>query len=301
MTENNPTIITIGFCDWYAIKKIGDKYFLIATKPVFTGYYSLTPCPFFSSKLADFLSTRFISQMSDCFVEIKYLTNISIPTLSQYTNYIENRAPNADYTYLTQTQYPNKEGYMVGIDPNGNQVPVSIVDQCGIRPTMFVDAAYLNTLTNADPIITLFDCTPVIEGHGVTFSDAPTVFSFEPSLVPVQKETVKQEKVIDKPKTQKKPAPIPTPPPRVRTVEKEAEERERESRRRESIAYIYSDFDSDFGIFCDSDNEQLKTIVEQHGYVVNDFSKSSNTSSRNKVNDKTVLDRMGRVSQRWRW
>ena len=45
------TIVPIGNYDWYVLRLIGDKYFVLAESPLFRGYYSLTPCEYKDSRL----------------------------------------------------------------------------------------------------------------------------------------------------------------------------------------------------------------------------------------------------------
>ena len=143
--------VQIGEYEWFPIKLIGDKYFVVAIKPLFKGYYSLEKCDFAQSRLNGFLNSRFTALLANFGVDLSMISGLSILTQGQYHMYVKDKLP-ACGDYLLQT--PAKQDNMVlAVKADGSEAEVDITAKYNIRPCMFVNAEYLESLSE-NPITT---------------------------------------------------------------------------------------------------------------------------------------------------
>lgn len=136
--------VQIGDYEWFPIKLIGNKYFVIAIKPLFKGYYSLEKCQFQESRICGFLNSRFVAFLVNSGIDAEMLSGVAIPTQGQYKLYIKDKLPKCG-SYLLQT-LAQKENSVLAVQENGEEAEVDIMAKYNIRPCMFIDAQYLEEL-----------------------------------------------------------------------------------------------------------------------------------------------------------
>ncbi|MBQ2184952.1 MAG: hypothetical protein II399_09980 [Lachnospiraceae bacterium] len=156
MIQIDRCTVEMGDYRWYVLKLIGSKYFVIASNPVFQGYYSLRPASFQESKLKEFLDVRFHKQLELSGVQTKYVSNISVLTKGQYDMYIKNQLPAAKSDFILQT-LGDTDDTVLSVSTNGEIVPVGITEKIGIRPVMFVEKSYLESLGQFDTVDELYE------------------------------------------------------------------------------------------------------------------------------------------------
>lgn len=146
-----PCIVNIGRYQWFPIKLMGDKYFIIAIKPLFKGYYSIDPFPFAQTNLSMFLNDKFISFLVEDGIDITQFSNMAIPTQGQYNMYIKNKLPPCG-AYLLQSPKV-EDNQTLAIDTDENIIATDIKAIYNVRPCCFVNAEYLRSIIDK-PIIT---------------------------------------------------------------------------------------------------------------------------------------------------
>ena len=144
--------VPIGDFEWYPLKLIGDKYFITSTKPLFKGYYALSPCDFQHSQLNSFLGKKFMAFLENDGVDTSKISLMSVMTQGQYNLYVYDKLP-ACGSFLLQTPAPGKPDHILAAEPDGSLVPVHVTEKMGIRPCCFIDKAYLESIQD-DPIKT---------------------------------------------------------------------------------------------------------------------------------------------------
>lgn len=144
----NISVIRVGGYDWYCLKQMGDDYFLLSVGIPFRGYYNSQCAPFVETKLAAFLRTVFLPRLGEAGADTDKLSNVGILTLLQYNTYVKNSIPAAPYPFLLQTPDPDNNG-VYAVDTSGNIITVGFTESCGIRPCMFIDREYADSLTGA--------------------------------------------------------------------------------------------------------------------------------------------------------
>ena len=145
------SIIPLGNYDWYVLRTIGAKYFLLAESPLFRGYYSLKKGTFAESKLYSFLNNKFISKLESNGVDTEKISNLGILTSGQYQMYVKDKLPVSASPFLLQTQSEIDPDSVLAVNSSGDIYPIGIQVSCGIRPCMFVDKEYADAVTGIDP------------------------------------------------------------------------------------------------------------------------------------------------------
>jgi hypothetical protein len=146
----NPNVvkcaIPIGDYEWFPLKLIGDKYFMVAVKPTFKGYFALEGNDWVNSRLKQFLNQKFMAFLENSDVDTSAIHGMSILTQGQYNMYVHDRLPSCG-EYLLQTPAPNRENYILAVQPDGTLKPVAITAQKNIRPCFFIEAEYLEEIS----------------------------------------------------------------------------------------------------------------------------------------------------------
>lgn len=145
--------VPIGDYEWFPLKRIGDKYFMVASKPAFKGYFSLEGIDWAASRLYKFLNQKFVAFLDNSGVDISAISGMSILTQGQYNLYVYNKLPTCG-EYLLQTPAPNHPEHILAVTADGALKPTPITAQTGIRPCFFIDADYLEEL-NEGPVTTV--------------------------------------------------------------------------------------------------------------------------------------------------
>lgn len=161
------TIVPIGNYDWYVLRLIGNKYFVLAESPLFRGYYDLEPCQYKDSRLASFLNNKFTAQLKHNGVDTSKISNISVLTAGQYQMYVKDKLPASASSYMLQTAHPEDKNSILAVNAEGDLYPSGITTSCGIRPCMFIDKDYLDSISGINPNI--------ITGVSVGTENKPTV------------------------------------------------------------------------------------------------------------------------------
>lgn len=192
--------VTLNDKEWLILDAVGDKYFMLAESPLFRGYYSLQPCEYAESRLAAFLTNKYLPQMERGGVDISKITNLRIPTVGQYMLYIKDKLPASKTAFLLQTPHPRKEDCILAIDTNGEMFAAHVTDSCGIRPCMFADKKYINVLAGVNE-----DLTPIAdipeEQHEIEQQEEDTISpdstASEPSALIVPEQIAESDDEID--------------------------------------------------------------------------------------------------------
>lgn len=161
------TVVPIGNYDWYVLRLIGNKYFVLAESPLFRGYYALEPCQYQDSRLASFLNNKFVGQLKRNGVDTSKISNISVLTAGQYQMYVKDKLPASASSYMLQTTHPEDKNCILAVNAEGDLYPSGITTSCGIRPCMFIDKEYLDSISGINPNI--------ITGVSVGTENKPTV------------------------------------------------------------------------------------------------------------------------------
>lgn len=144
----NPDVIKlavkIGRFMWFPVKQIGNKYFMVAVKPLFKGYYSTELCDFPQTQLNKFLNNQFVSLLAQDGIEVNYISGMSILTAGQYNMYVKDKLP-ACADFLIQSPISDKHT-VSAIKSDGTKIEVDIAQQSNIRPCFFIDAEYIELL-----------------------------------------------------------------------------------------------------------------------------------------------------------
>lgn len=145
------SIIPVGNYDWYVLRTIGAKYFLLAESPLFRGYYSLKKGTFAESKLYSFLNNKFMAKLESNGVDTEKISNVGILTSGQYQMYVKDKLPVSASPYLLQTPSETDSDSVLAVNSSGDLYPIGIQVSCGIRPCMFIDKEYADSIMGIDP------------------------------------------------------------------------------------------------------------------------------------------------------
>ena len=306
--------LLIGGNEWYVLKLIGDKYFLLAESPLFKGYYSLKPCDYADSKLANFINNKFLPELEYRGLDIKKISNVSILTAGQYKLYVKDKLPMCSAPYLLQTVHPSYENYIIAVDIDGELYPSKVTDLCGVRPCMFIEKTYADELAESSDmpytIETVYDflnrqefVAPTVE---VVQNTPPVNAVSETSTDKSEKDAVAEfDKASDD-------SDVVAEDVREGTVAALPEEDVGVAKTSEGkdipvstygerkAAHVFDEEYKDFAVLYDGTEKELNEIVSAYGLVIQAFAENTK-GYREPVSKESIIRNVNEARNRWRW
>lgn len=300
------SIIPLGDYDWLVLKTIGGKLFLLSEQPIFKGYYSLSPCSFQESKLYNFLNNKFMEQLVESGVEVAHISGAGILSLAQYERYVKDRAPNPSTPFLLQNPCPDEYDKVLAINEDGETVAVGLQFPCGIRPTLFVDKDYVESLVDLDGLIELSEINP------------PEPQQETPVTAEIPSEPVKDTEQEETPMEEEIPTEgdfeVPEPIPEMTDEEvslvlsKELEEPDSEDGaliedEGDGVrsVYVFDGQYKDYAILYDEGDERVTAVIERYGLAIRAYMESGGIGNRVPMNRTAVVNRIKGIQNRWNW
>lgn len=146
----NNTIIPIGDYDWIVLHETATKYLVVSEDVLFNGFYASKMCQFHQSKLNDFLTRKFLPKLAGSDVDMRKISGLAILSKGQFDQFVKNKLPDTVAPYMLLTPYPDKEDYIYAVTTDGLTYPHHVLDLCGIRPCLYIDKAYADSLIFRD-------------------------------------------------------------------------------------------------------------------------------------------------------
>ena len=146
----NNTIIPIGDYDWIVLHETATKYLVVSEDVLFNGFYASKMCQFHQSKLNDFLTRKFLPKLAGSDVDMRKISGLAILSKGQFDQFVKNKLPDTVAPYMLLTPYPDKEDCIYAVTADGLTYPHHVLDLCGIRPCLYIDKAYADSLIFRD-------------------------------------------------------------------------------------------------------------------------------------------------------
>ena len=142
--------VPIGEIDWIVLTQVGTKYLVVSEAVLFNGFYAAKGCPYHKSNLNDYLTRKFLPKIAAADVDMNKISGLSILSKGQFDQFVKDKLPDTAAPYMLLTPYPDRPDYIFAVTKDGLPYPHYVADTCGIRPCLYIDKKYADSLLGID-------------------------------------------------------------------------------------------------------------------------------------------------------